>query len=124
MLLQNLYPKNGHCNWARYIITNLMDYVIEAKIASGYYADRQMFIPRIPHNSQESEFPFEVRRKQFPVKPALAITANKAQGQTMDKIGVHLPTPLFSHGQLYVAQSKVRSKRNITKRREKDGIPR
>ena len=28
---------------------------------------------------------------------------NKCQGQTMQEVGVYLPSPVFTHGQLYVA---------------------
>ena len=54
-----------------------------------------------------------MRRKQFPIKPAFAVTANKSQGQTFDKIGAYLTYNLFSHGQLYVATSKIGSKDNL-----------
>ena len=41
------------------------------------------------------------------------MTINKAQGQTFRKLGIYLPTPVFSHGQLYVACSKVRSFKDV-----------
>jgi len=33
------------------------------------------------------------------------MTVNKAQGLTFKKIGMYLPQPVFSYGQLYVALS-------------------
>ena len=35
------------------------------------------------------------------------MTINKAQGQTLRTVGVDLRSPVFSHGQLYVALSRV-----------------
>ncbi len=35
------------------------------------------------------------------------MTINKAQGQTLQRAGIFLPQPCFSHGQLYVAESRV-----------------
>ena len=50
--------------------------------------------------------PFKLKRRQFPVRLAVAMTINKAQGQTLGRMGLFLPTPVFSHGQLYVALSR------------------
>lgn len=41
------------------------------------------------------------------------MTINKSQVQSFDSIELYLPTPIFSHGQLYVAVSRVKSKSNL-----------
>ena len=41
------------------------------------------------------------------------MTVNKAQGQTLTCVGVYLERPCFSHGQFYVAASRVGLPENI-----------
>jgi ATP-dependent exoDNAse (exonuclease V) alpha subunit len=41
------------------------------------------------------------------------MTINKSQGQTFKKIGIYLPKPVFLHGQLYIALSRVGCKDSI-----------
>ena len=41
------------------------------------------------------------------------MTINKSQGQTLDVMGLYLPKPVFVHGQLNVALTRVTDWRNI-----------
>lgn len=60
-------------------------------------------------DEKDFDLPFKIVRIQFPVTLAYCITITKAQGQTLDMIGLELREPVFGHGQLYVAFSRVRS---------------
>ena len=48
-----------------------------------------------------------LRRCQFPIRLCFAMSTNKAQGQTLEFVGIYLPDHVFTHGQLYVAFSRV-----------------
>ena len=113
MLLRNLDPVNSHCNGTRYVIEHLHDHIIDATIACGPRAGKQIFIPRIAKIPSDNIFLFHKKRKQFPVRPAFAITSNKAQAQTLSHVGIYLKQGFFSHGQLYVAMSRVSSDHGV-----------
>jgi ATP-dependent DNA helicase PIF1 len=75
----------------------------------GTHIGQRVFIPRITLIPSDTDLPFELRRRQFPIRVAFAMTINKAQSQTLDFVGIYLPEPVFTHGQLYVALSRVAS---------------
>ena len=104
-----LDPVKGYCNGTRYVIEHLHDHIIDATIACEPHAGKLIFIPRIAKIPSDNIFPFHMKRKQFSVRSAFAITSNKAQGQTLSHVGIYLKQGFFSHGQLYVAMSRVGS---------------
>ena len=115
ILLRSLDPTQGMCNGSRLTIIEISSHVIDAEIATGAHRGNRVFIPRIVIIPSETDFPFVLRRKQFPIRPAFCITINKGQGQSLESVGVFLPTPevIFSHGQLYVAISRVQNPRGL-----------
>ncbi|EEY61181.1 helitron helicase-like protein [Phytophthora infestans T30-4] len=130
MMMRNLNPDLGLCNGTRLRIVALKPHVIHATIMTGERQGQHVLIPRIVFISDGDirSFPFHLRRKQFPVQPAFAMTINKAQGQTVQYLGLYLATPCFSHGQLYVAMSRVTSRSRFKalveypKLEEEDGV--
>jgi hypothetical protein len=108
-----LNTRAGLCNGTRLIVRELKNNVIVAHILKGKTLGERVFIPRVDLIPSEDEFPVTIRRRQFPVRLAFAMTINKFQGQTFEKVGIYLPSPVFSHGQLYVAFSRSKSKKNF-----------
>ena len=113
MLLRNLDPANGHCNGSRYVVTNLREHTIEAQLLSGPHKGKTLLIPRIEVTTSQN-CPIEFSRFQFPVRLAYGMTAHKSQGQTFNEVAIYLPTQFFSHGQLYVAMSRVGRAENVS----------
>ena len=64
-------------------------------------------------NPSESRWPFKMQRRQFPIVMSFAMTINKSQGQSLKKVGIYLERPIFTHGQLYVALSRVKRLEDI-----------
>jgi hypothetical protein len=112
MLLRNIDPTNGLCNGTRMILLEIRPMVLRCRILGGDYAGNVVFIPRITIDPSE-DIPVNLYRRQFPVRLAFVMTINKAQGQSIINVGIDLRSPIFSHGQLYVALSRCTSSDRI-----------
>ena len=77
ILLRNLDQRAGHCNGTKYVVVNIKPHVLELRSVDTYNRGATILLPRIISISKTKTLPFTLRRKQFPVKLAYGITANK-----------------------------------------------
>lgn len=114
MLLRNIDPIEGFCNGTRLVCKKLKPHVVYVEIAAGEHCGKPIILHAIPLYSPDDKkqgIPF--KHIQFPVSLCFAMTINKAQGQTLDYVGIYLREPVFSHGQLYIALSRAKHSTNI-----------
>ena len=86
-------------------------YCINAQILGVENSYGMVLIPWIPMIYYNNIYEF--KRIQFQIKSDFSMSINRSQGQTLRIVGVDLRGIVFSHGQLYVTFSRVRSNKNL-----------
>ncbi|CAN0881488.1 ATP-dependent DNA helicase PIF1 [Linum grandiflorum] len=97
ILLRNIDQAAGLCNGTRLIIRTMGKWSIEVEIVTGTNVGDRVYLPRM----------------QYPIALCFAMTINKSQGQTLKKVGICLTRQVFTHGELYVALSRVTTKASL-----------
>ncbi|CAN6979834.1 unnamed protein product [Brassica oleracea var. botrytis] len=73
MVLRNIEPSAGLMNGTRLQITQLMDFMVQARIITGEKVGKLVDIPRLLITPSDTRLPFKMRRRQLPLAVAFAI---------------------------------------------------
>lgn len=112
MLIKNLSLRDGLSNGTILQIKKMTASLLHCqKINNDGSLGGIVLLPKVKfeHGKKRKNKKLRFSRIQFPVRLAFVMTINKAQGQTLAKVGLDLhQQQVFAHGQLYVAFSRVR----------------
>jgi len=106
ILLKNWSVSEGLCNGTRMTVVEIHHNYIKCSIKYGPNKDKVFAFTKTVFNMDQKKVTDLIIRTQFPFRLAFAMTINKAQGQTFDRVGLLLREPVFAHGQLYVWASR------------------
>ena len=119
-LLRNFSVDQQLVKNVRIVVTHIGMRLITVKIireqslsssssSSIFPIPEDILIPRISF-SHQMHSGHTLFRQQFPLAPAYATTFNSCQGLTLDRVAIDLTRPVFSHGQLYTALTRIRKR--------------
>jgi hypothetical protein len=113
-LLRNFSVDQQLVKNARVLITDLGRRIVTVKVLTDRAShdrgsEQEFIIPRISFTHELSSG-HTLLRRQFPLAPAYCTTFHSCQGLTYNCIGIDLTRPVFTHGQLYTALSRIRTR--------------
>jgi hypothetical protein len=131
MCIRNIDVAHGLINGTMLELLAIGRRYLQVRIVSGSQTGRTELLTTCMFNitSEASGLPFTITRKQvrtftrshvhklarshvhtftqYPIILAYCLSVHKAQGQSLDFVGLIFETDPFAHGQLYVALSRV-----------------
>ncbi|CAN1159705.1 ATP-dependent DNA helicase PIF1 [Linum perenne] len=113
ILLRNIDQSTGLCNGTRLIIKRLGSWSVEVEVLTGSHAGDRVYLLRIALSSHQMSLNFTLIRIQYPIALCFFMKINKSQGQTLQQVEICLKRQVFTHGQLYVAISRVTKKSRL-----------
>jgi hypothetical protein len=115
-VMRNMSVRKGLVKNARVVVRQLHRRFVMVQVINNNTTQlgEVHCIPRIRFEFNPTRACWTIYRLQFPLRLAYACTFNGCVGLTLDKSVIDLRTPVFAHGQLYTALSRVRS-RNDTR---------
>lgn len=118
VLIRNLSPKDHLMNGTKLVLRRVINQRIlvvqRVSPIDGTLSEMEHHIPRLPFTFKLPRSLTNIRRRQFPVLPAYAITVHRAQCQTLSAVGIDNTVSMFGHGMLFVALSRARAAGNVT----------
>ncbi len=92
------------------IIVRLTRVLMEVKGVVGATRHETMFLPRAKFTSSDIGFVFT--RKQFPVRPAYAVTPKSLTGRELDAVGLYIPSDI-SYNDLCTVCTRVSQTKDL-----------
>lgn len=111
-IMRNMSVRKGLVKNARVIVRSLHRLFIQVQVINNRDGSLGAVhcIPRIRFEFNPPYSSWTIQRVQFPLRLAYACTFNGCVGLTLDKAVLDQRTPVFAHGQLYTALSRVRTR--------------
>ncbi|XP_051153640.1 ATP-dependent DNA helicase PIF1-like [Leptopilina boulardi] len=80
IILRNINLERDLYNGTRLKVIKMGSFSIHAQVLTGNYKNEIVILPRITLSPSNEEIPFQMSRKQFPIRLGFALTINKSQG--------------------------------------------